>query len=64
MKKYIAFIIVILNSTFVFSQLNEKEDITILKKLTLEDVKQSFKSETDKGIGSTLICVDKGSILR
>ena len=59
MKKYIAFIIVILNSTFVFSQLNEKEDITILKKLTLEDVKQSFKSETDKGIYLTGICFSK-----
>jgi hypothetical protein len=49
MKKYIILLIIILNSSFGFSQLNEKNDITILKKLTLEEINYSLKSKTDKG---------------
>lgn len=49
MKKHIILLIIILNSSFGFSQLNEKNDITILKKLTLEEINYSLKSKTEKG---------------
>jgi hypothetical protein len=58
MKITLSFLIIILNSTLGFSQLNEKNDIIILKKLTLEDISYSIKSINDHGTYLTGITCD------
>tara|TARA_R110002049_G_scaffold254242_2_gene429649 strand:- start:264 stop:1175 length:912 start_codon:yes stop_codon:yes gene_type:complete len=58
MTKQLLFWIIIFYSSIGFSQLNDSNDITILKKLTLEEINYSLKSETEYGTFLTGITCD------
>lgn len=61
MKHHLILLIITLNSILGYSQLNQKQDIVILKKMTLENITHSLKSQTKNGTYLTGITFDIGS---